>query len=829
MSLEHVHAAIETTRARKARRDGAERSNLKQRVSDGAEASREADEPVQSTPPVAAARFEADAWSRLRTTGWSQPKAASRKGQQVEGGLALQASALRGLEHKVAAHWQWDVIRQVSALFCVPVNKELLDLWSRLEQRLFNLRHCKDIDGVRRLPALFAPELDPRLLVKAKAAGLSLEEVMNLTSGALPPYRFSFLIEKSRAWAQTAQSFGTSLYAAIERRDADELNRLRLVQQQHLAQLSTQLRRWELDVATETLEATRRQRETAEYRRDRQDSLMAEDLTPWERTQQVARHTSSVLQGVGATLGILGGVFSLLPDLGSPFALKYGGVALGGAASRFASATISLANMSDTLASSAGLEAGFERRRRDWATARELADREVKSLDRQEKAAELRVELAQRALELHQKSLEQLDETFEYFSSRFTTAELFTWLASTLGRNYRSSWSNALAMAGLAEQAFRFERGEEPPPMVGASAWDTKRAGLLAGDQLLLDLQALERRFLETNTRSLELDQPFSLANLAPAALLQLKETGECEFDVPELAFDLAYPGHYRRRIRAVRVTIPSVTGPYTNVSATLTLTRSWLRREPRLGAAHLIEEPVRRTVSIATSTAQNDAGVFELSFRDERYMPFEGAGAVSRWKLTLPRSFRQFDYQTISDVILSVSYTALEDGTFRSTVEALNAATEGTVLNVLSTHGGARVLSLRSEYSSTFNRLLQSPLGTQVSLEIGERIFPAFLRGQGRTLTIRSLKLLAKTKQGVSVGAFSLSLDGAQVTGFAPNAAFGGLATQEAPVALRSNLLGTHSLRVNAAGGLAPTSAGSALDDGKLLDLLLYLEFTVS
>ena len=33
---------------------------------------------------------------------------------------------------------------------------------------------------------------------------------------------------------------------------------------------------------------------------------------------------------------------------------------------------------------------------------------------------------------------------------------------------------------------------------------------------------------------------------------------------------------------------------------------------------------------AIATSTAQSDAGVFEFNFRDERYMPFEGAGAVS-------------------------------------------------------------------------------------------------------------------------------------------------------------------------------------------------------
>jgi len=40
---------------------------------------------------------------------------------------------------------------------------------------------------------------------------------------------------------------------------------------------------------------------------------------------------------------------------------------------------------------------------------------------------------------------------------------------------------------------------------------------------------------------------------------------------------------------------------------------------------------------AIATSNAQNDSGVFELSFRDERYVPFEVAGlAHSEWSLEL-------------------------------------------------------------------------------------------------------------------------------------------------------------------------------------------------
>jgi hypothetical protein len=36
----------------------------------------------------------------------------------------------------------------------------------------------------------------------------------------------------------------------------------------------------------------------------------------------------------------------------------------------------------------------------------------------------------------------------------------------------------------------------------------------------------------------------------------------------------------------------------------------------------------------IVTSGAQADTGLFEANLRDERYLPFEGAGAISRMEL---------------------------------------------------------------------------------------------------------------------------------------------------------------------------------------------------
>jgi hypothetical protein len=358
---------------------------------------------------------------------------------------------------------------------------------------------------------------------------------------------------------------------------------------------------------------------------------------------------------------------------------------------------------------------------------------------------------------VHKTTVEQQEEIYELYRDKFSNLGLYTWFSNTLQNRYREAYNSAYAMAKLAEQAYRFERGDDAAELIGSGYWDASKAGLLAGERLLIDLQHLERRFIETNYRGLEIDQAFSLTQINPAALIALKETGTCTFEISEIFFDLFYPGHYRRKIKAVRLTIPCITGPYTNVSATMTLLRSKLRHEPRTEDAYLRDVPRTRTVSIATSTAQNDAGVFELNFRDERYMPFEGAGAISEWTLSLPKNFRQFDYQTINDVILHISYTAEEDGNLRRHVEGSNEALEGTIRAFLESESLPRVFSLRQEFSNEFNRLLHSEAGTPVHIQISDKHFPIFL--QGENLRIDEAVLVLRTPQRQSVEGFELSI----------------------------------------------------------------------
>ena len=64
---------------------------------------------------------------------------------------------------------------------------------------------------------------------------------------------------------------------------------------------------------------------------------------------------------------------------------------------------------------------------------------------------------------------------------------------------------------------------------------------------------------------------------------------------------------------------------------------------------------------AVATSTGQNDSGLFTLDYNDPRYLPFEYMGAVSRWRIELPREHNFFALHTVTDVVLRLGHTARE------------------------------------------------------------------------------------------------------------------------------------------------------------------------
>jgi hypothetical protein len=410
------------------------------------------------------------------------------------------------------------------------------------------------------------------------------------------------------------------------------------------------------------------------------------------------------------------GVLGLIPQLGVNFKfwgigghLEFGGPALAAVGRILAGKDRGEADKQMHAGSRALKVGGYERRTVELTLQANSAAHELMSNGRLLIGSMLREQAARQDYEVHRKQRANALAEEEFLQEKFTQTELYAWMQGELSKLYYDCYRFAFDTARRAELTLKRElmRPElDEVDFVKFNYWDGGRKGLLAGERLYSDIKRLELARSDNDKREYELTKHVSLQQLDPMALLQLRTTGSCEIATPEWLFDMDAPGHYLRRLKSVAMTLPAVTGPYTSVHCTLSLLRSSVRTKPGL----LDDEYARQeeddrfldytgTVqSIVTSTGDNDSGMFETNLNDERYLPFEEQGAVAGWRIELPTPFRSWDYDSLSDVILHLRYTAREGGaTLRdaaSTVlSAALADTDNAVLN--------RVFALRHDFPS--------------------------------------------------------------------------------------------------------------------------------
>ncbi len=213
-------------------------------------------------------------------------------------------------------------------IFGLPFNEKFRAYWDRTADRLYKIRHCMNIEGVVRQLPLFQPPIDPGLLIKAKAAGLNLTDIASFNA-KLPPYRFSFLVEKAKSYAATVQGFGSALLSALEKKDAEELNLLRQIHEQNILKLTKQVKKDNIKKAQADLEGAQKMLEQATQRRDYYNNLVINDLNIWEIFELSSSKRSADYKLLERDVRRIAFATYLVPQLGSLFALKYGGKELG--------------------------------------------------------------------------------------------------------------------------------------------------------------------------------------------------------------------------------------------------------------------------------------------------------------------------------------------------------------------------------------------------------------------------------------------------------------------------------------------------------------------
>jgi hypothetical protein len=648
-----------------------------------------------------------------------------------------------------------------SLYFCIPRNDAMAALWDTVEDRLYKIRHCLNIDGAARRLALFDPPIDPAALVRA-AAGGNLGSVLTALGSPTPQHRYVVLAQKARELCGEVRSFGAALLAALEKRDAESLALLRQSHELALLELVKQVRKAQVDDARLGVTALEQSKVVIERRYKHYDDLQKEGLTAGEAIQLVSLAVGGMMRMASQAAQVTGGGTSVIPDFvtgsagmgASPVIIAIAGGALASRSSNHgAEAFAMLGAYADLLATMTGLMAGHERRDQEWRFQADLATLELAQIDTQIASASTRVAIAERELANHERQMEQSREVDEFLRTKFTGRPLYDWMVGQLSAAYVQIYQLALEMGRRAERAWIHEVAPaDAVAFVGAGAWDDLKKGLLAGERLALDLTRMDVAYLDQARRELELTRHLSLSQIDPVALQVFKSSGTCEFVLPEWLFDLDCPGHYLRRIKSVALSIPCVAGPYTPVHASLTLTQSAVRRagtltdgqyaaaspeNPELAYEYAVAGP------IVTSQGQADSGLFEVQLRDERYLPFEGRGVVeSRWRVELPAGFRAFDYAAISDLVLHLRYTARDGGVvFRNSVEAaLTARLQAAADNAVEASTAmqlARVIPLRNEGASEWVHLLRSD-SHRMKVRVTQDRFPHALRSRGEIVIQR-------------------------------------------------------------------------------------------
>jgi hypothetical protein len=578
----------------------------------------------------------------------------------------------------------------IPAFFFLPENDVFAGYWGTVQRRLYQIRHCMNLQGVVRRLATYDAPIDPRQLMRAVAAGRALATAGPPAPVDIPHYRFTYLLERARQVTSELRGLGGELLSALEKQDAEQLAALRTTHEGAILALTTLIKQKQQEEAAGTLASLQQSLAAAQARSEQYRSWATQYLSPGEMAGLLLAQEASALKKGASIITMLSGIAYAIPNI---YGLADGGSNYGKIVEIGSDALQFEASILEWAGDMALNKAHYDRRQADWQLLADQAGVEVRQINAQISAQSARQDALDQEMAIHQQTISQNQEVDQYYRQKFTSRELYQWMVGQLGGLYFQTYQLALDLARMAERAFQYERNTTNS-YVNAGGWDGLRQGLLADESLALGLSQMEKAYIEQDERQLEIEKTISLGQINPQALVDLRRDGRCGFQLSEALFDLDFPGHYLRKIKSISLAIPAVVGPYQNIHATLTqLSNTIVLTPDQKTVTALLDGPQdrqsdgptlridwRANQQVALSRGAGDAGLFELNFHDERYLPFEGTGAVSQWELRMPKASNRFAFDSISDVIITLHYTARDGG-------------DGFRKQLLDPQGGARAL----------------------------------------------------------------------------------------------------------------------------------------
>ncbi|KAG7293890.1 hypothetical protein NEMBOFW57_003950 [Staphylotrichum longicolle] len=666
-----------------------------------------------------------------------------------------------------------------------------------------------------------APLKRPQLVSKRKVKVYTFEtnaspSKKEVTNGLGPPFSAE-LVKPGDAGADTnlvseLRSFGERPLSAIERKEVEVLNLLRAKHTASLTQMMLAIKQLSLTEAQHSIESLQIDRASQVSQLEFYLRLVGEDpkkripspkdawediaqdvdapskddlrMSSCERMEMDLSTAAAALHIVSAGIGGLVAPLCAVPEvetMASPMgvgaSIGFGGRHLAAVVQAGSTALKMRAMVVAEAGGLASRKAMLSKQLQECRLQANAKGHEIKAIDKEIEMQRIRVQAAAKDIELQQSRLEDARQMEAWYRSKYTNQQLYGWLEKGLWSLYYEAYTLVMGAARRAEGSLAFEQGRKVSIPRPAGYWDSSRDGLIAADHLWLDLKRLELAHTEGRRHDYQVIKTISLLQIDPLALLRLRFTGSTTFSLGEHLFDMDFPGHYMRRIRSLAVSIPAVIGPHGGVNATLTLQSHKYRvvanavkgddyRAADRFAFRYDHVPIS---SVAISSGSHDAGVFDLSLAGERSMPFEGAGAISTWRIDLPTEVPKFDYETIGDVVFHLQYTALEGGAClkKAANESVRSIARAVQAEGAGQDGFWGIWDLKNDFLNEWHdfswRLLQARdskkkggaaavTGQPISLKLGnlkDRL--PFWSRREPSLVVRSVALLSKNTKLVN------------------------------------------------------------------------------
>lgn len=515
--------------------------------------------------------------------------------------------------------------------FSVPRNDTLFSYWDTVADRLYKIRNSLNIQGVKRTLALFAPPIDPGMLVKARAMGLSIDSILNSANEKHSIYRFRVIVKLAVDMAKDACQMGRDLLAILEKQDAEQLQVFKAKCDKAVVAESKAVHEMEIK-SLETEKISLEEKKTARQNAAKKKKTMHVVSAAEKKYQKLIEKVAKIQETVEKVRNIASATFKI-PDF------KFGAVTNAFGGPRFDIESLGGTKLAENLVSAAEsyaarfaqrqldaaktkLQAELERRKKEWLLEDEVADAEVVEAEKQEVVNEIKTQQVEKKHKNIENEILRSEQVYEVLSEKFTNNDLYIWLEKELGKTFKKYVNLLIEVAKMAERAYLFEIEGKTEPIynfIKSDYWDGFRKGLLAPEKILLDLRQMEKAYLENDCHRTIISRPVLLTD-------DMKTSGETDPFVEYQILDLgslvseSFVNNKNRKITDVFVQVFSDSGipPYVCINAEIVLTSS-------LGSG----------TCWSSSMAQTREDQIDIHFACDKYLPFEGISLDnSQWTI---------------------------------------------------------------------------------------------------------------------------------------------------------------------------------------------------